>query len=187
VQEDALIHGNLTLTNPLTLANGGTGAKFEGVPANAIIQKASEGEVLTHLPTANGALYATEANGALQFGTLPVAQGGTGLDYRYTTHSFTINEETVEQLATPLVRYYPYLGLAFIRIAVKTTVSTTAGGTLKLGTLSCQPSYMQPVSGYATKELDAYVSYSDSSVNIKAREAISSGYEIRINGWITIQ
>lgn len=119
--------------------------------------------------------------------TIPATNGGTGFTERWRTHSFTVNEEAATELATPLVRYYPYLGLAFIRIAVKTTGSTSAGGTLKLGTLSCQPSYMQPVSGYATKELDAYVSYSDSSVNIRAREAIGSGYEIRINGWITIQ
>ena len=30
------------------------------------------------LATANGAAYATSANGSLQFGTLPIAQGGTG-------------------------------------------------------------------------------------------------------------
>ncbi len=134
VAGDALIHGNITLTNPLSTANG-----------------------------------------------------GTGYSYRWTTHTFTVNAETSTELITPLVRYYPYLGLAFMRVGVKTTGTTAAGAVCKIGTLSCQPSYMQPVSGYASKEFDAYVNYSDSGVYIRARESIAAGYEIRINGWFTIQ
>ena len=44
--------------------------------ANHIIQ--GNGSTVSAIQTKNGALYATATNGAAQFGTLPVAQGGTG-------------------------------------------------------------------------------------------------------------
>lgn len=65
----------------LPLNRGGTGTNVDLVnaPANAIIKKASDGfEQLYYTATGNGAFYATEENGAPKFGTLPLAQGGTG-------------------------------------------------------------------------------------------------------------
>ena len=62
-------------SDPLTVANGGTGS--DSLTANAILAgngTAAVGEVAT----ASGALYATSSGGAASFGTLPVAQGGTG-------------------------------------------------------------------------------------------------------------
>ena len=59
-------------------SKGGTGHDFSSIPANAIIRNSGDNTQLWYTPTASGALYATAANGAVKFGTLPIAQGGTG-------------------------------------------------------------------------------------------------------------
>lgn len=62
-------------SDPLTVPNGGTGA--DTLTANAIL--AGNGtSAVNQVTTADGALYATSTNGAASFGTLPIAQGGTG-------------------------------------------------------------------------------------------------------------
>jgi len=65
----------------LPFSRGGTGASSLGdAPDYAIIRriKKDSGDHLWYTPTDNGAMYATSENGYPQFGTLPVAQGGTG-------------------------------------------------------------------------------------------------------------
>lgn len=65
----------------LSLERGGTGTSVDLVnaPTNAIIRKLGGNyNQLHYTATANGAFYATAANGSPQFGTLPIAQGGTG-------------------------------------------------------------------------------------------------------------
>ena len=65
----------------IQLARGGTGsAQLVDAPNNAIIYrlKNNTSDQLWYKATASGAFYATSANGAAQFGTLPIAQGGTG-------------------------------------------------------------------------------------------------------------
>lgn len=62
----------------IPLSNGGTNRDLSGVTPYAIIRAASNSTALLSTPTANGAFYATAANGAAKFGTLPIAQGGTG-------------------------------------------------------------------------------------------------------------
>lgn len=47
---------------------------------NQILVSGGAGNAPTWLATANGAAYATSTNGSLTFGTLPVPQGGTGLN-----------------------------------------------------------------------------------------------------------
>ena len=72
-------------SDPLTVANGGTGS--DSLTANAILAgngTAAVGQVAT----ASGALYATASGGAASFGTLPIAQGGTGA----TTASDALDE-----------------------------------------------------------------------------------------------
>ena len=61
--------------DPLSVANGGTGS--DSLTANAVLAGNGTGAV-NELATASGALYATTSGGAASFGTLPVAQGGTG-------------------------------------------------------------------------------------------------------------
>jgi hypothetical protein len=67
----------------LPYARGGTGKALGDVPNYAIMRNAGDGDYMWYLATGNGALYATAANGSPTFGTLPVAQGGTGK----TTHT----------------------------------------------------------------------------------------------------
>jgi hypothetical protein len=72
-------HSTVDITSgTLPTTRGGTGRDFTSVPPNAIVRKISDGTTLTHVATGNGALYATATNGLPTFGTLPVAQGGTG-------------------------------------------------------------------------------------------------------------
>ena len=59
----------------LGVARGGTGRNT--LTANAIIAGNTTSAV-KQIATVSGALYATAENGAAQFGTLPIAQGGTG-------------------------------------------------------------------------------------------------------------
>lgn len=62
----------------IPLANGGTNRDLSEITPHAIIRAASNSTALLSTPTDNGAFYATTANGAAKFGTLPIAQGGTG-------------------------------------------------------------------------------------------------------------
>lgn len=96
-------------------ARGGAGRDISGFPANAIIINAS-GDSVNYTATKSGAFYATSANGAPAFGTLPVAQGGTGQTKAWTNGTVTsLNGTTVTsfQFAT-----FPYLNKAFIRLNV---------------------------------------------------------------------
>lgn len=71
--------GDIT-SGTLPFERGGTGAStaLVNAPINAIIRKPTDGNYLYYTATNNGALYATSANGLPKFGTLPIAQGGTG-------------------------------------------------------------------------------------------------------------
>lgn len=66
----------LNLGSPLTVSNGGTGKSTH--TANSILVGNGTASI-KNTATGNGAFYATAANGAAQFGTLPIAQGGTGM------------------------------------------------------------------------------------------------------------
>lgn len=63
------------LVGTVSVSKGGIGTST--LTSNAIITGNGTSAVKT-VSTASGALYATAANGAAQFGTLPIAQGGTG-------------------------------------------------------------------------------------------------------------
>ena len=69
-------------TTILPLSRGGTGSSntLNEAPNNAIIYKQNDDTYnqLSYKAVSTGALYATEENGSLKFGALPVAQGGTG-------------------------------------------------------------------------------------------------------------
>lgn len=63
----------------LPLTKGGTGFDMSDIPDYAIVRKGADVNYLYYTPTANGAYYATGDNKMAKFGTLPVAQGGTGV------------------------------------------------------------------------------------------------------------
>lgn len=63
------------------LGYGGTGTSFLTIPPYAIVRATSDIEgypYLWYTATANGAFFATGDNKSPKFGTLPIAQGGTG-------------------------------------------------------------------------------------------------------------
>lgn len=66
----------------IPLDRGGTGSNvsLRDAPNGAIIRKLNDSKdnELWYTPTKDGALYATSENGIPTFGTLPIAQGGTG-------------------------------------------------------------------------------------------------------------
>lgn len=64
-----------TGTGALAVANGGTGKTTN--TANAVLVGNGTNAV-KNVASANGAMYATSANGEPRFGVLPIAQGGTG-------------------------------------------------------------------------------------------------------------
>lgn len=69
----------IPVTGVLPVANGGTGRNGFSYDNGIIyIDNASTPSALKGIATKSGALYATANNGVAQFGTLPVAQGGTG-------------------------------------------------------------------------------------------------------------
>ena len=67
----------------IPISNGGTGQDFKEapngkIPANAVIRNSSDDSGFWYTQSGNGALYSTGTDKALSFGTLPIAQGGTG-------------------------------------------------------------------------------------------------------------
>lgn len=66
-------------TLPLAQGGTGSGSGLANAPRNAIVRKAGDSDdYLYYTATKNGALYASQENGSPVFGTLPIAQGGTG-------------------------------------------------------------------------------------------------------------
>lgn len=60
------------------IAAGGLGRDFTTMPKGAVLRNATDNSGFWYTETANGAMYATSSEGAPKFGTLPIAQGGTG-------------------------------------------------------------------------------------------------------------
>lgn len=103
--------------NVIPKTKGGTGRDMSDFPANAIIRNSgSGGSDLYYTETNNGAFYATSANGYPTFGTLPVAQGGTGETTAWTNGTVTsLNGTTITSCQFAV---FPYLNKAFVRMNV---------------------------------------------------------------------
>jgi hypothetical protein len=104
------------LSGTVSVAKGGTGAPT--LKTNAIIAGNGSSAVKT-VSTANGALYATASDGAAQFGTLPIAQGGTGA---------TTAAAAVSKLKSALVDLLYPVGSIYMS-ANSASPSTLFGGT----------------------------------------------------------
>ena len=92
---------------------GGAGKDISGFPANSVILN-SAGSELSYKATSNGAFYATSANGTPVFGTLPVAQGGTGQTTAWTNGTVeSLNKTTITSYQLAI---FPYLNKAYIRL-----------------------------------------------------------------------
>ncbi len=85
------------VTGTLPVGNGGTGmTTTTNVNAVVIGNSTTATNAMQTVATANGAFYATAANAKPQFGTLPIAQGGTGKS------SWTANKLVYSSAATTL-------------------------------------------------------------------------------------
>lgn len=107
----------LNSSSILPLAQGGTGTNQLGnAPANAILKMANIGNHFEYTQVKNGAYYATATNGVPNFGTLPIAQGGTGETTAWTNGTVTsLNSTTITSYQFAV---FPYLNKAFIRLNV---------------------------------------------------------------------
>lgn len=108
----------------VNLANKATAANLT-TTANAVAYYTNTTGTFGTKASANGALYATSANGALTFGTLPTAQGGTG------NTSYTANTIIYANTATKLASYTSTKGgttkLWYLNAGVPTDSSATVG------------------------------------------------------------
>lgn len=68
-------------------------------PSNSILYSNGKVNKITYKNSADGALYSTSTNGNLEWGTLPVAQGGTGLTTSGTVNAVIIGN-SVESYKT---------------------------------------------------------------------------------------
>lgn len=89
-----------SITGTLSVAQGGIGLTTS-TNVNAIItgNSTTATDAFTTIRTDNGALYATSQDGVAIFGTLPVAQGGTGAT-SFTANSLIISGSTTTSALT---------------------------------------------------------------------------------------
>lgn len=117
----------------LPLERGGTNRDLSGIEPYSIIRAASNSAYLLSTPTANGAFYATAANGAAKFGTLPIAQGGTGATDRLAAAKNLTNEAVSSPnyvvSLTGSWANFGYTTLAQLRTAMGIKDYVTAQGT----------------------------------------------------------
>ena len=92
----SLVKGDVGLGNVDNTADANKRVKGANITttANAVAYYTDTAGTFGSKASANGALYATSANGALNWGTLPVAQGGTGAT------SFTANSVIISGSST---------------------------------------------------------------------------------------
>lgn len=87
----------LTTKSTVTVPQGGTGTTT--FTSNAVLYGNGTGAIQAKA-SANGALYATAANGSLSWGTLPIAQGGTGTATAPTQYGVIYASSTTSYAST---------------------------------------------------------------------------------------
>ena len=134
---DAQTHSAEDITSGvLPLTYGGTGAALTAT-ANAIIRYSSSGQKLSATTTKSGAFYATAANGAPQFGTLPIAQGGTGAtsaDAARANIGAAASNHNHDEVYAPASHNHDYLPLTGGTLGG--TLNVSNGGKINQGTTS---------------------------------------------------
>lgn len=134
--------------------------------ANAVAYYTDAAGTFGSKASANGALYATSANGALTFGTLPVGQGGTG----NTTGTATYATTTADTSST--------LYLVGVTSGAPTTLKRDTSITMSGGTITAT-TFSGALSGNATSATSATTAtkatQDESGNNIKATYASGIG------------
>ena len=171
-------------------SKGGTGIDMSDFPANAIIRNSGSGGAdLYYTATANGACYATEANGYPKFGTLPVAQGGTGQTKAWTNGTVSsLNSTTVTSAQFAI---FPYLNKAFIRLNIVTPSAIAADGAMFIALPSTIPTAHTALACYNEIGYDIHCgvsSVADKGVYIMncGTSSMPKGTRLYIAGWYSI-
>jgi len=171
-------------------SKGGTGIDMSDFPANAIIRNSGSGGAdLYYTATANGACYATAANGYPQFGTLPVAQGGTGQTKAWTNGTVSsLNSTTV---TSSQFAVFPYLNKAFIRLNIVTPSAIAADGAMFIALPSTIPTAHTALACYNEIGYDIHCgvsSVADKGVYIMncGTSSMPKGTRLYIAGWYSI-
>lgn len=171
-------------------SKGGTGIDMSDFPANAIIRNSGSGGAdLYYTATANGACYATEANGYPKFGTLPVAQGGTGQTKAWTNGTVSsLNSTTVTSSQFAI---FPYLNKAFIRLNIVTPSAIAADGAMFIALPSTIPTAHTALACYNEIGYDIHCgvsSVADKGVYIMncGTSSMPKGTRLYIAGWYSI-
>lgn len=169
-------------------SKGGTGADFSDIPANAIIRNSgSGGSDLYYTATGNGACYATSTNGYPTFGTLPVAQGGTGETTAWTNGTVTsLNNTTITSCQFAV---FPYLNKAFIRMNVLLGSALAADGARYIAMPSTVATAHTALSCYNHSGYDIHCGMSsDSGIYVIncGTASMSTSVRLYIAGWFSI-
>ncbi len=169
-------------------SKGGTGANFSNIPANAIIRNSgSGGSDLYYTETANGAFYATSANGYPTFGILPVAQGGTGETKAWENGTVSsLNSTTVTSYQFAV---FPYLNKAFIRLNVLLGSALASDGARYIVMPSTMATAHTALSCYNTSGYDIHCGMSSNSgvyvINC-GTASMPNTVRLFISGWYSI-
>lgn len=174
--------------NVIPKSKGGTGADLSDIPANAIIRNSgSGGSDLYYFATANGACYATSANGYPTFGTLPVAQGGTGETNAWVNGTVTsLNSTTITSYQFAV---FPYLNKAFIRLNILLGSALPADGGRYIAMPSTVSTAHTALSCFNTAGYDIHCGMAtDSGIYVIncGTESMSSNVRLYIAGWYSI-
>jgi hypothetical protein len=174
----------------LGVARGGTGKATH--TSNAILTGNGTSAV-NNVATANGAFYATSSNGAAKFGTLPIAQGGTGatsVDGILQALGFDLTKAgntgsgTRNTTNTTSNSFYAtwckYGKLVTVSMCVKTSAATTNTWT-KYQIVSGLPASLATVSGLMTN-INTGKTYL-TELNTNGDLVVSSGNDNISNGY----
>lgn len=145
---NTIYYGLATINNASQSRATGIYAPTSAGTANQLLVSAGGTSAPTWLATASGAAYATSANGALTFGALPIAQGGTGAT---TADNALINLGVTQRITNALITNTNYSTRALAAAAVWDSMTD---GTIKIGRFTRSSNYiylaMRNSANYAT-------------------------------------
>lgn len=184
----ALGYTPLNSSSILSLAQGGTGTNQLGnAPANAILKMANLGNHFEYTQVKNGAYYATATNGVPKFGTLPIAQGGTGETTAWTNGTVTsLNNTTITSYQFAV---FPYLNKAFIRLNVLLGSALAADDAKYIAMPSTVATAHTSLSCYNHNGYDIHCGMSsDSGIYVIncGTASMSTSVRLYIAGWFSI-
>lgn len=106
---------------------------------------------------------------------------GGSINYEEVT--FTPSETVDAVGAYSSVRYYPWIGLCYVRLRVKTAESISAGKTCVIGSVQYSPNLFAALSGYSpASQLSAGIKYKSGEIIVVPVSDVAAGEYIYVNG-----